>query len=174
VIQHGPRPLHRAATHIFLIGEHQQAGQFKANITYSRRATKSLTLECEASFDTSIYTDGGGLDATLLATGTVWEIRSATVTNTRGPSVERSRAKSTWSSTMVRNGLRLSGFIFAFGECASATLSVPLAVVVALSSVTAPVAVPVMVAVSLTPVMVTVMVCTAVLPAASLALTLTV
>jgi hypothetical protein len=62
-----------------------QAGQFKANITYSRRATKSLTLECESSFDTSIYTDGGGLDATLLATGTVWEIRSATVTNTRGP-----------------------------------------------------------------------------------------
>jgi len=62
-----------------------QAGQFKTNITYSRRATLSLTLEVEDGFDTDIYKDGGGLDATYAAVGTAWEIRSSQVTATRGP-----------------------------------------------------------------------------------------
>ncbi len=62
------------------------AGQHKCDITYSRRATKSLTLELLAAADATDYVSGGGLDATYGTDGDkVWEIRSVQRVNTRGP-----------------------------------------------------------------------------------------
>jgi hypothetical protein len=65
------------------------AGQFKCEITYSRRATKSFTMELANTGATAAdYVEGGCVDAAfapcLPAVG-VWEIRSATVVKTRGP-----------------------------------------------------------------------------------------
>lgn len=64
-------------------------GAHKCDITYSRRKTKSLTLELAAGVDSAtlntLYMEGGGLDETFLAVGEVWEIRSAQRVNTRGP-----------------------------------------------------------------------------------------
>jgi hypothetical protein len=64
------------------------AGQFKCNITYSRRATLDLTIELGDEADPKDYAKGGAVDAEYLpclpAVG-VWEIRNVTRTNTRGP-----------------------------------------------------------------------------------------
>ena len=71
-------------------GETKQttAGQFKCEITYSRRATKELTLELSNTATATYYVSGGCVDASFIpcaAAVGVWEIRSATRTNTRGP-----------------------------------------------------------------------------------------
>jgi hypothetical protein len=63
-------------------------GQFKSNITYSRRATLDLTIELGNTAEPKDYVKGGAVDASYLpclpAVG-VWEIRNVTVTKTRGP-----------------------------------------------------------------------------------------
>ena len=64
-------------------------GQFKCEITYSRRATKQFTMELADTGATAAdYVEGGCVDAAfapcLPAVG-VWEIRSVSVVNTRGP-----------------------------------------------------------------------------------------
>jgi hypothetical protein len=62
------------------------SGAHKADITYSRRKTKSLTLEVTSAAVAGLYIEGGGLNADYLASDNpVWEIRSASRTNTRGP-----------------------------------------------------------------------------------------
>lgn len=63
------------------------AGQHLVDIVYSRRATKSLTLELANGGSAALYVSGGSVDASFSPSGTpkVWEIRSATVTKTRGP-----------------------------------------------------------------------------------------
>jgi len=63
-------------------------GQFKCEITYSRRATKQFTMELAATGATAAdYVEGGCVDANfapcLPAVG-VWEIRSASVKKARG------------------------------------------------------------------------------------------
>ena len=63
-------------------------GQFKCDITYSRRATKDLTLELSNTASATAYVDGGSVDASFVpcaAAVGVWEIRGVTRTNTRGP-----------------------------------------------------------------------------------------
>lgn len=64
-------------------------GRFKSDLTYSRRATLSVTLQVTSGTPTyqnggeiasGVFTDGAG-------TATAWKIRSATLTKTRGPKV---------------------------------------------------------------------------------------
>lgn len=69
-------------------GESKQtpAGAHACDITYSRRKTKSLTLELAHGTDLTDYMQGGHVDATFAPGGTAaWEIRSVTRVNTRGP-----------------------------------------------------------------------------------------
>jgi len=69
-------------------GEAKQtaAGQHACDITYSRRKTKSLTLELGNGADPTDYAVGGYLDYSFSAGGTAaWEITSCRVTKTRGP-----------------------------------------------------------------------------------------
>jgi hypothetical protein len=61
------------------------AGQHKCDLTYSRRATRSLVLELAFGADPTTYMEGGGLDASYVPGGEVWEIRSVSRVNTRGP-----------------------------------------------------------------------------------------
>ena len=62
------------------------AGQHNCDITYSRRATKTVTLELEDGATESTYMSGGALDASFAPGGTAaWEIRSVQKVNTRGP-----------------------------------------------------------------------------------------
>ena len=68
-------------------GESKQlaSGQHACDIVYSRRKTKSLTLEI-TSGDATGYAVGGALDATFATGGTAaWEIASVNVVKTRGP-----------------------------------------------------------------------------------------
>jgi hypothetical protein len=63
-------------------------GQFKCDITYSRRATLDLTLELANTADPTDYVKGIALDASYVpcaAASGVWEVRNVTRTNTRGP-----------------------------------------------------------------------------------------
>ena len=65
------------------------AGQFKAEITYSRRETCSLELEGLDETDASTLSQGGELASGILTladgtTASAWNIRSATLTTTRG------------------------------------------------------------------------------------------
>jgi hypothetical protein len=63
-------------------------GQFKCDITYSRRATLDLTLELSNTADPTDYVKGIALDASFVPTTAalgVWEVRNVTRTNTRGP-----------------------------------------------------------------------------------------
>jgi len=71
-------------------GETKQTsgGQFKCDLTYSRRATKEITMECEDDATVTHYAIGGSVDASFVpcvAASGVWEIRNATITKTRGP-----------------------------------------------------------------------------------------
>jgi len=70
-------------------GEAKQlaTGQHSTDITYSRRKTKSLTLELLTAADATDYIEGGHTDASYVAGGSpaAWEIRSARVVKTRGP-----------------------------------------------------------------------------------------
>ena len=63
-------------------------GRFLSKITYSRRATLKIDMEAESG-TTPAYQDGGTITTGTIADGagnaTAWKIRSATVTNTRGP-----------------------------------------------------------------------------------------
>ena len=62
------------------------AGQHLCDITYSRRATKSLTLELAHGTSPTAYMVGGHVDSSFAAGGTAaWEIRSVQRINTRGP-----------------------------------------------------------------------------------------
>jgi hypothetical protein len=70
------------------------SGIFKANITYSRRQTLSVTIEAlTASAAASVnaaYITGGQVASGVFtladgSTATAWKIRSATRTTTRGP-----------------------------------------------------------------------------------------
>ena len=63
-------------------------GQFKSDITYSRRATLDITLELGNTATATDYFVGGGVDDNydpIAAASATWEIRSVTRTNTRGP-----------------------------------------------------------------------------------------
>lgn len=62
------------------------AGQHQCDITYSRRKTKSLTLELGSGATVTDYCKGGHVDASFVAGGTAaWEITSVQRVNTRGP-----------------------------------------------------------------------------------------
>jgi hypothetical protein len=61
-------------------------GTHSSDITYSRRATKTLTLELAHTASPTAYMAGGHVDATYNAGGVAaWEIRSVQRINTRGP-----------------------------------------------------------------------------------------
>jgi hypothetical protein len=63
-------------------------GGFLSKITYSRRPTLRLEMEAESG-TTPAYSDGGTIASGSITDGNGdamgWKIRSATVTNTRGP-----------------------------------------------------------------------------------------
>jgi hypothetical protein len=63
-------------------------GRFLSKITYSRRPTLKLEMEA-TSGTTPTYQNGGTIASGTIADGhgdaMGWKIRSATVTNTRGP-----------------------------------------------------------------------------------------
>jgi hypothetical protein len=63
-------------------------GRFASKITYSRRPTLKLEMEAESA-TTPAYQDGGTIASGSIKDGNGdamgWKIRSATVTNTRGP-----------------------------------------------------------------------------------------
>lgn len=63
------------------------AGQHHCDITYSRRKTKSLTLELADGATVTDYCIGGHVDASFVANGTpaAWEIASVQRVMTRGP-----------------------------------------------------------------------------------------
>ena len=68
----------------------EASGIFKADITYSRRQTLSVTLEALAAATVSTYQTGGSVASGVFtladgSTETAWKIRSATLTRTRGP-----------------------------------------------------------------------------------------
>ena len=63
------------------------AGQFKADVVYSRRKTKSLSIELSNTATITHYVEGGYVDAAFApaaAALAVWEIRSVSQTRTRG------------------------------------------------------------------------------------------
>lgn len=69
-------------------GESKQlaSGQHACDIVYSRRKTKSLTLELGNGATATDYMAGGHVDATFAPGGTAaWEIASVQRVNTRGP-----------------------------------------------------------------------------------------
>ena len=64
-------------------------GRFKCKVTYSRRATLSVTLEVTSG--TPTYQNGGEIASGVFTDGagnaTAWKIRNATLTKTRGPKI---------------------------------------------------------------------------------------
>ena len=64
------------------------AGAHKCDITYSRRATRSLVLELVHGTAPTTYMVGGAVDVTYVPDNTVapvWEIRNVSQVDTRGP-----------------------------------------------------------------------------------------
>ena len=64
------------------------AGAHKCDITYSRRATRSLVLELVHGTDPTTYMVGGAVNASYVPdniSAPVWEIRNVSQANTRGP-----------------------------------------------------------------------------------------
>jgi hypothetical protein len=65
------------------------AGRFACKITYSRRATLSVTLEAASGTTLTTYQTGGQIASGTFTDGagnaTAWKIRSAVLTKTRGP-----------------------------------------------------------------------------------------
>lgn len=74
-------------------GETKQdaAGVFKSELTYSRRQTLSVTLECTAAGTQADYSKGGTILSGVFVNSqggpTAWKIRNVTDTRTRGPRV---------------------------------------------------------------------------------------
>jgi len=61
-------------------------GRHSVDITYSRRKTKTLTMELAHGGDPTLYQEGGHVTASYVpGTPAAWEIRSAQRINTRGP-----------------------------------------------------------------------------------------
>lgn len=70
------------------VGESKQnaAGQHQCDITYSRRKTKSLTLQLGSSATVTDYCEGGHVDSSFAFGGVAaWEITGVQRVQTRGP-----------------------------------------------------------------------------------------
>ena len=61
--------------------KYNAAGQFEAEVVYSRRKTLNLTMEADHGTTVTAYDTGGSITISEV----VYEIRSVQRTNTRGP-----------------------------------------------------------------------------------------